>query len=168
MSSLTTTLINTINATTNLTLQTGNTSAARIVIESGGQGIVLGGNSTSNALFVNSTAVSANITAIFSANVVVPTINASAINLTGSSISTTGYTRLPNGLLMQWGTVSSNTSTGTITFSTAFAAAPYSVQLTSSSNNTTGVGVTSTNTTAAVVRTTSATANTYYYLALGV
>ena len=107
MSSLTTTLINTLNTTTNLTLQTGNNSAARIVIGSGGEGIVFGANSTANVLIANTTAITANVRATFNANVSVQTLNATAFNLTGSSISTTGYTKLPNGLLMQWVTVPS-------------------------------------------------------------
>lgn len=170
MSSLTTTLINTINATTNLTLQTGNTAAAKIMVGAGGEGIILSANSSKNVVSVNTTVMIANVDASFSGNVSAATINATGFNLTGSSISTTGYTRIPNGLLMQWGTVSSNSSVGTITFSTPFAAAPYAVTITPQSNvgaNSAGA-VTSTNTTAALVRTTSATSYTFYYLALGV
>lgn len=52
MSTLTVTTINTSNATTNLTLSTGNTSSARITVASSG-GLTLSGNSTSNALTVS-------------------------------------------------------------------------------------------------------------------
>jgi len=39
---------------------------------------------------------------------------------TSSIVANNGYTRLPNGLLMQWGNILANTSVGNITFSTAF------------------------------------------------
>jgi hypothetical protein len=170
MSSLTTTLINTINSTTNLTLQTGNSAAGKIVIGSGGEGFILTVNSVQNTVSINSTYMVANVAAVFSGNVSGATINATAFNLSGSSISTTGYSRLPNGLLMQWGTVVSNSSSGTITFPSNFAAAPYSVVLTPQANvgaNSAGA-VTATNTSAATVRTANATSYTFYYLALGV
>lgn len=170
MSSLTTTLINTINGTTNLTLQTGNSAAARIILGSGAQGVVIAANGSSNTITVNTSVMTANVSATFSGNVSAATVNATGFNLTGSSISTTGYTRLPNGLLMQWGTVSSNSSAGTVTFSTPFAAAPYSVVVTPQSNvgANSAAAVTSANTTAALIRTTNATSYTFYYLALGV
>lgn len=196
MSSLTTTTIDTINSTTNLTVRTGNTAAARIIVGSGTEGVVLGGNSSANVLFVNSTAVRSNVritsntltvnvltvttvsgnvafqnTVAFSANVSVPTINASAIGLTGSSISTTGFSRLPNGLLMQWGSQTGITATaGSITFPTAFAAAPYSICVQPTFNaNGAMMAVTATSTTTATVRTTNtATAQTAYWWALGV
>jgi len=168
MSTLTTSTVNTIDAITNLTLQTGNSASSRIVLGSGQQGIAFAGNTSANVFIVNSVAISSSVNAIFTATVNAATINATTVNITGSSIATTGYSKLPNGLLMQWGTVSSNTSTGTITFSTAFAAAPFSVQLTSQSNVSVGEAVTSASTTTATVRTTSATSQTFYYLALGV
>jgi len=44
------------------------------------------------------------------------------------SAAATGYTFLPGGLLMQWGTVSVSTgSSANITFPTAFSVAPYSI-----------------------------------------
>lgn len=53
MSTLTVTTINTANATTDLTAATGNTSAGRVVVQSGG-GVVIGSNSISNAVTVSS------------------------------------------------------------------------------------------------------------------
>jgi hypothetical protein len=117
---------------------------------------------------VNVAAISGN--AVFSANVVVPTINATAFNLGTPSIATNGHSRLPNGLLIQWGTVSVNSSTGNITFPTAFAANPYSIQVTGVSTAAANMAaVTAVSTTTANVRSTStAAASTVYYLAIGV
>lgn len=167
MSTLTTTTVNTNSSTTNLTLMTGNNLASKIVVGATGEGIIFSGNSSTNSFVINSTSISTNVTTTF-ANVVVSSVNVSTINLLGSSISTTGYTKLPNGLLMQWGTVSANSSAGTITFTTPFAAAPYSVILTPQTNVATDEAVTSTNTTAASVRTSVATTYNFYYMALGV
>lgn len=171
MSSLTTTSINTIDGVTNLTLQTGNTAAAKIIVASGGQGVVIGANSSANTITVNTSVMTANVSAAFTGNVSAATINATALNLTGSSISTTGYSRLPNGLLMQWGAQTNITFTsGTITFPIAFAAAPYSVILQGTNANTgSTVVVTGTSTTTATVRTTNTvTAQTAYWMAIGV
>lgn len=165
MSSLTTTTVNTKDGTTNLTLQTGNSAAARIVLGSGG-GITLGANSTANVIVANSTLINV------SANANMLTVNASALNLTGVSIGTSGYSRLPNGLLMQWGTVVANSTSGSITFPISFGSTPFSVQITPQStggtNTAIGHAVTATTTTTATVRNTNATSFTYYYMALGV
>jgi hypothetical protein len=195
MSSLTTTSINTANGATNLTVGTGNTSGPTIVVTTGTD-IVIRANTTANVFIANSTAVRANAAmtvantlnvtglatlpsvnvaaisgnAVFSANVVVPTINATAFNLGTPSIATSGHSRLPNGLLLQWGTVSVNATTGSITFPTAFAANPYSVQVTSTSGTSANAaGVTAVSTTTATVRSAStAAASTAYWMAIGV
>jgi len=39
---------------------------------------------------------------------------------TSSIVANNGYSRLPNGLLMQWGNVLANASVGNVTFTTAF------------------------------------------------
>lgn len=196
MSSLTTTTIDTINSTTNLTVRTGNTAGARIIVATGSEGVIVGGNSSANVFFVNSTSVRSNVqissntlavnvistntisgnvtfqnTVSFSSNVTVPTINATTVSIPGSSIATTGYTRLPNGLLMQWGSQTGITATvGTITFPIAFAAAPYSISVQPTFNvNGSMMAVTAISTTTATVRTTNtATAQTAYWWALGV
>lgn len=195
MSSLTTTTINTKDGVTNLTVQTGNSAAARIVVGSGTEGVVLGGNSSANVLFVNSTSVRSNVqissntlavnvistntvsgnvtfqnTITFSANVTVPTISSSNVNISGASIATSGHSRLPNGLLMQWGSQTNiSTTTGLITFPTAFASAPFSISAMPTHNGSTSwVAVTATSTTTATVRTAGAAAQTVYWWALGV
>ena len=165
MSSLTTTTVNTKDGVTNLTMQTGNSAAARIVLGSAG-GITLGANSSANVIVANSTLINV------SANANMLTVNASALNLSGASITTSGYSRLPNGLLLQWGSVVANSTSGTITFPITFAATPYSVQITPQStggtNTAVGHAVTATTTTTATVRNTNAVSFTYYYMALGV
>lgn len=63
MSTLTVTSINTTNATTDLTLSTGNTSSGRVVVRSG-EGLSLSANSTQNSIIINASAtfVVANLT----------------------------------------------------------------------------------------------------------
>lgn len=165
MSSLTTTTVNTKDGTTNLTLQTGNSAAARIVLGAAG-GITLGANSTANVIVASSTLINVSV----NANML--TVNASALNLTGVSIGTSGYSRLPNGLLMQWGTVVANSTSGSVTFPISFGSTPFSVQITPQStggtNTAVGHAVTATTTTTATVRNTNAVSFTYYYMALGV
>ncbi len=71
--------------------------------------------------------------------------NPTGIQLTGPGTpqtTTNGYTFLPGGLLIQWGTVSTTSSSGTVTFATANIAFPnacFSVQTTAKYNS--GVGV---------------------------
>jgi hypothetical protein len=101
------------------------------------------------------------------------TINATSftsLNLGTPSIATSGHSRLPNGLLIQWGTVAVNATTGSITFPTAFAASPYSLQITATATgNAEQAAVTAITTTTASVRSSrETTAATQYYLALGV
>jgi hypothetical protein len=202
MSSLTTTSINTANGQTNLTLSTGNTGGAAIVVTSGST-VAIRANTSANVFIANSTAIRANaamtvsntltvtspLTAnvltvstvnsnvnftgalTFSANVTATGINAASITLGTPSIATSGFSRLPNGLLMQWGTVTGVTaSAGTITFPTAFAANPYSVQVQPThAANGSQISVTGISTTTATVRTTATTtAQTAYYMAIGV
>jgi hypothetical protein len=131
----------------------------------------------STQLTVNSAGILANaattvantltVNSLLTANV----LTVSSINLGTPSIATSGHSRLPNGLLIQWGTVTGVTTTaGTITFPTAFAANPYSVQLQPThAANGSMIAVTAISISTATVRTTStATAQTAYYLAIGV
>lgn len=195
MSSLTTTSINTANGSTNLTVGTGNSSGP-VLLVTAGTDVVIRANTSANVFIANSTAIRANaavtiansltVTSNIAANVIsgnvtfsgtpsftnvnITTANVSSISLGTPSIATSGHTRLPNGLLLQWGTVSVNATTGSITFPTAFAANPYSVQVTSSSGaSANAAGVTAVSTTTATVRSAStAAASTAYWLAIGV
>ena len=173
MSSLTTTTVRSANGTTNLTLATGNTDGAAIVV-TGGTEVFIRANTTANVFNINASSMRANVASVaLTGNLAVTsTINATSFNLGTPSIATSGHTRLPNGLLMQWGTVTANLTSGSITFPTTFAANPYTVILTSQStggtNTAIGHAVTAVSTTTATVRTTNATSYTFYYSALGV
>lgn len=80
--------------------------------------ITVGANVTINTSIV--TSPGANITS-----------NA-GLTLGTSTASTNGYTYLPNGLKLVWGTVAANTTAGNATFSDAFSIAVYSVTATGS------------------------------------
>ena len=88
-----------------------------------------------------------------------------------SSAAANGYSYLPNGILMQWGTVIANT-TSTITFPIAFPTSLYSVTISPRSNLYVGANVlyfATTNTTVAQIRSSSTTTSaTAYYMAIGV
>jgi len=206
MSILSVTTINTPDANTSLTIQTGNTSAGSLVLNVAG-GLTLSANATSNVLTINSTVSSLNIGTFqvntsqitygnlpISANgslgtagwvfttsgannywapIPVPgsntdilfndsaTTNASAaftfnkttnavsissnsLTLGTSSVAASGYTFLPNGLILQWGTSTQTTGAGSVTFPIAFPTACFSVTMTLESA--TGIGTLDTGT----------------------
>lgn len=203
MSSLTTTSINTVDATTPLTVGTGNTSGPAIIVSSGTD-VTIRANTTANVFIANSSGIRVNTAVTIAntlnvtgtstlttvatgssfagnttfANVVATTITSTNATIStntfsfgSSSIATAGYTRLPNGLLLHWGTVTANVTSGSITFSPAFQAAPFSVSLTGSSLSAASYAyTTATTASSATVRSTS-TANpasqVYFYMAIG-
>lgn len=85
--------------------------------------------------------------------------------------STNGATFLPGGILMQWGTEDSPSTNGQVTFPTAFAAAPYSINVTigySSSADVTVVVSSSTPPTATTFNwRRSGSASKLYWMAIG-
>jgi len=81
---------------------------------------------TSNSLLVQNS--SASISIVNPANLTI-TAN-TGLNIGTPTLAANGFSYLPNGLLANWGWVSANTIAGTITFTRAFTAVPYSVQLT--------------------------------------
>lgn len=81
MSTLTVTTINTANGSTDLTFGTGNTSAGKVVINSGG-GLVLYQNSSSNSFVANSTATMLQVSG---ANAVVANSTVTQIQVAGSN-----------------------------------------------------------------------------------
>ena len=102
------------------------------------------------------------------------TVQTNTFTLGTSSISANGYSRLPNGLLLQWGTqtaVSNATTTATANFATAFTTL-YSVQLTGKGViNQSLTWLASTNTTAFIWSTTygaTASSTTINYMAIGI
>lgn len=121
------------------------------------------GNSTSNAV-TNSTGFYTTHT-FSGANAVLTT---NTFTLGTSTISDTGYTWLPNGLKLNWGWVSANSTNGNATFSSAFTTYCYNVTATSNTPvSTYQAGVTGTNTTVALIRTANATSTNVFYMAIG-
>lgn len=162
MSSISTTTINTANATTPLTLATGNTAGPSLIVDSGTD-VFIRANTTANVFIANSTSIRANAavtvansltitglttvnTSSFTGNANFININATAVSSTNSTVTgtltlatssraTEGFTTLPNGLLMCWGSASGTTTGTAVTFSRAFSAAPYAVTLGTTASN---------------------------------
>jgi len=65
---------------------------------------------------IDTTLAAGNTTITGFANVSTNTLTLGTSSITANN----GYTRLANGLLMQWGNILANTSVGNITFTTAF------------------------------------------------
>ena len=84
MSSLTTTTINTMNATTDLTLMTGNSSAAAIVLATNGT-MQLKANSTLNAISISATSITTNTATFTSNGNFTASGNVSAVNIAASA-----------------------------------------------------------------------------------
>lgn len=116
-----------------------------------------GANFAGNTTFANVVATSVRTT-----NTVVTT---NTLTLGTSSIATSGYTRLPNGLLLQWGSVTSVTTAGTtVTFPVTFAAAPYSITVTGKSAQ---YGFVTSSTASTFFLDSSGTSD-YFYMAIGI
>lgn len=94
-------------------------------------------------------------------------ISSNSLTFGTSSIATSGYTRLPNGLLLQWG---SATAVGTggqnVTFPVPFAAAPYCVTVTSKTLGTPVYGAAGNTSTSSFTIDSSGTSD-YFYMAIG-
>jgi hypothetical protein len=84
-------------------------------------------------------------------------------NTTANSASANGYTVLPGGVIMQWGSGVANTTGNTVTYSVPFAVNVFSFHVTGSQAN---VTIATANTTKIVV-TASAGAPIFTWLALG-
>lgn len=96
-------------------------------------------------------------------------LSTNTLSLGTSSIAANGYSRLPNGLMLQWGVVSSNSSVGNITFPALFSTL-YSLQITpiTATHNTTYLPVViASNTSTANVRTGNTTAINVHYMVIG-
>ena len=106
------------------------------------------------------------------ASVPPPLNNANGYVITGSNYTSPGWTRLPSGILLKWGTFVSSLSTDTLIFDAstsnpAFANC-YNVQLTSTSTTPTFFKVTSLTNLQCVVTSGTAVAIQCYYFATGV
>lgn len=146
-----------INATSNATIDPGvvtlANSSGRANLEPGK--ITVGANLTINTTIV--TTPSVNVT------------SNSGLGLGSYTISGNGYTFLPNGLKMNWGWVSANSTDGNAVFSNAFSTAVYSVIATSNTATATyQAGVTAINLGNTNIRTANATSTNVRYIAIGV
>lgn len=194
MSTLSVATLNTANGTTDQTTKTGNASAGAFVIKADGSFVSIQSNGTITAMKVYSNTdiafsnATVNTFSVSSAGVVtVPgslnatgAVNAASLvattntlTLGSSSIAANGYSRLPNGLLMQWGSQSASvntTTTATATFTATFATL-YSVAISSNSSTLSVAGPSASNTTTFTWRNISAAAaaaSTVNYIAIGI
>ncbi len=94
-------------------------------------------------------------------------INATSITVGSNNAANIGHTSLPNGLKMNWGWVSANSTDGNATFSSAFSTAAYVVTATSNATGTYAAAAIGSNTTTALIRTANATSTNVYYMAIG-
>ena len=142
-----------LRANAALTVANTLTVTGQATLNTVANGVSFAGNTT----FANVVATSVRTT-----NTVV---TSNSLTLGTSSIATSGHSRLPNGLLVQWGTTASIATSGTtVTFPVAFSAAPYSVVLTAVSA-TASFRVNTTSTTNFTAN--SSAASTAYYMAIG-
>lgn len=114
---------------------------------------------TSNTISTNSTITAPNVS-----------ITSNTLSLGTAVISSSGYTRLPNGLLMQWGSVASNTSVGNITFSVPFTSIysfTHGINVAGAYNSTYQTQTIALTTSTANVRTGNTTSKTVYWTAIG-
>jgi len=97
-------------------------------------------------------------------------ITSNTLTLGSSTIAANGYTFLPNGMKLNWGTLICN-STSTVTFSSAFGTNAVSVTVSPTSTIYVGANVpyvSAVNSSVATIRSTSTTTtNTVYYMAIG-
>jgi uncharacterized membrane protein len=117
------------------------------------------GNSTVNT--------SANSSRVSTGSIVVAS---NTLTLGTSTVAANGYTFLPNGLKLNFGSVEANSSAGQAVFSNAFSTAVYSVTIGGNSvaHDTQVPAVISQTTTAAEIRTTNTSLTKVFYMAIGV
>jgi hypothetical protein len=124
---------------------------------------------------VNSTSASKTVNATFSGALTSFTgsntyIQSNTLNLGTSTIAANGYTYLPNGMKMNWGSFVCNT-TSRVTFSSAFATALVSLTITPNGPYYVGANApyifASNTTTANIYSVSTTTTNTVYYVAIG-
>jgi hypothetical protein len=147
------------------------------------------GNSTVNTTINSSSvgATGATITALTATSISVgnstvnTTTNSTIITTTSANVSTNtgltlgsftsaanGYTFLPNGIKMNWGWVSANSTVGDATLTSAFGTAIYNVSAISNTAVATyQAGVVGQNTSVVQVRTANATSTNVYWSAIG-
>jgi hypothetical protein len=152
-------------------------SNAQSTSVSTGAVVVNGGIGVANSIVVgNSVLVTGTVNAAshtvgsnFVANTTGVTISSNTFNLGSATTSANGYTYLPNGLKMNWGWVSANsTSAGAVTFSSAYTTNAYVVTATSNTATSTyQAAVVSWTKTGANVVTANATSTNVFWTAIG-
>lgn len=153
------TVNNTINSSSisvdsTITVGTTSLNTSSVSVSSG----ISVGNSSVNSS-INSTSISLSTA----------TISSNTLTLGTSNTSANGYSYLTNSLKIAWGTVTSNSSVGDITFETTFSAL-HSLTVTSENatyNSTHLPLVIASNTSTANVRTGNTTTSTISYIAIG-
>jgi len=156
------------NAVVNTNITVGNNvvncfiNSTSIVVSNASSRISVG-NSSSNSV-VNSTGVYTTHT-LSGANA---TLSTNTLTLGTSTAAANGYTWLANGLKMNWGWVSANSSDGNAVFSSAFTTACYSVTATSNTAVPTyQAGITAINLGNTNIRTANAASTNVFYMAIG-
>lgn len=125
-------------------------------------------NATNLIITANTTTVLSN-SFVVSSNTV--TVSSNNMNLGSSSIASNGYTWLPNGLKMNWGTFNCN-ATSMVTFTNAFATGILSLSVTPRSSvlvaaNTPYILASNTTTANIYSAATGATGQNAYFIAIG-
>jgi hypothetical protein len=180
----------TVNSVSNSTTVSISNSTSEVTTTSGS---ILVGNSTVNSIANSSTIVVSNSTSSIAVSegtiavgnsTVNTTANSSLVNATSvtvnsntgltlgtSDTSANGFTYLPNGLIIQYGSVDANTTVGDITFANVFPTGLYSLTVTTNIagayDSTYQSIVIASNTSTANVRTANVTAKSVSYTAIG-
>ena len=180
----------TVNSVSNSTTVSISNSTSEVTTTSGS---ILVGNSTVNSIANSSTIVVSNSTSSIAVSegtiavgnsTVNTTANSSLVNATSVSVnsntgltlgtsdtSANGFTYLPNGLIIQYGSVDANTTVGDITFANVFPTGLYSLTVTTNIagayDSTYQSIVIASNTSTANVRTANVTTKSVSYTAIG-
>lgn len=143
--------VNAVHTTSNLSISNSTTQFLA------NRNYLLVGNSTVNTV-VNSSSID-------TSEVIV---SSNTINLGNPTKSSNGYTYLPNGIKMNWGVVSSNSTVGTVTFTSSYSEVYVVTATTTNTEFTYQPAVVSQNTTTAEIRTSNSTTKDIYWTAIGV
>ena len=180
----------TVNSVSNSTTVSISNSTSEVTATSGS---ILVGNSTVNSVANSSNIVVSNSTSSITVSegtiavgnsTVNTTANSSLVNATSvtvnsntgltlgtSDTSANGFTYLPNGLIIQYGSVDANTTVGDITFANVFPTGLYSLTVTTNIagayDSTYQSIVIASNTSTANVRTANVTTKSVSYTAIG-
>ena len=160
---------NVAKLTANSTNFVGTVSAANVVSNAELTANLANYALVANGLFTGQVnAVSLNIGTSFVANALGTYIQSNTINVGTNVNSANGYTYLPNGFKLNWGWVSANSSSGNVTFRSAYSINVYSVIVTSNTAEATyQAAVIGTNNTVAVVRTANDVSTNVFWQAIG-